>query len=365
MPLLAEVAKPEDESYFNSLYQVWELLGITDRVDMGNAYYRRGEDFYKRRDFEAACQDFDRAIGLGYVKAAARREIVVQVRETLKDEKVKLIREQAKEQAFQQQLLEEQKLTLAKQKQTEEQAKQKLLEEQKLALAKQKLLEEQQVFGDDEDDEKEWWEDFDYDNYDEDGKYDDYNELLRRFQDDEKEWWEDFDYDNYDEDGKYDDYNELLRRFQDGKLDGKLEQLLSAGKWREADKETTELMLKCANREKEGYLDARNCRNFPQEELRIIDQLWLKYSQNKFGFSVQKKIWLDNGGKLDGNYDWNTYCELGDRVGWRKAGDWLNYSGITFNINALPGHLPVVLREDGVGRGWGGRGGYSFLFSKL
>jgi hypothetical protein len=45
MPLLAEVAKPEDESYFNSLYQVWELLGITDRVDMGNAYYRRGEDF--------------------------------------------------------------------------------------------------------------------------------------------------------------------------------------------------------------------------------------------------------------------------------------------------------------------------------
>jgi formylglycine-generating enzyme required for sulfatase activity len=102
MPLLVEVAKPEDESYFNSLYQVWELLGITDRVDMGNAYYRRGEDFYKRRDFEAACQDFDRAIGLGYVKAAARREIVVQVQESIKDEKLKLLREQAKEQAFQQ-----------------------------------------------------------------------------------------------------------------------------------------------------------------------------------------------------------------------------------------------------------------------
>jgi formylglycine-generating enzyme required for sulfatase activity len=100
MPLLVEVAKPEDESYFNSLYQVWELLGITDRVDMGNAYYRRGEDFYKRRDFEAACQDFERAIGLGYVKAAARREIVVQVQESIKDEKLKLLREQAKEPAF-------------------------------------------------------------------------------------------------------------------------------------------------------------------------------------------------------------------------------------------------------------------------
>ena len=132
-------------------------------------------------------------------------------------------------------------------------------------------------------------------------------------------------------------------------------------------------MLKCGNREKEGWLDIDDCRNFPQEELRIIDQLWLKYSQNRFGFSVQKQIWVDNGGKVDGSYDWGTYCKLGDKVGWRKGGKWLNYPELTFNTNALPGHLPGL----GLVLGWRVMSlmmdrrvseriiGNSFLFCKL
>lgn len=95
-----------------------------------------------------------------------------------------------------------------------------------------------------------------------------------------------------------------------------LSDLLFAKKWKEANEETIKLMLKCANREEQGYLDIDDCRNFPQEELRIIDQLWLKYSYNRFGFSVQKKIWVDNGGKLDDSYDCRTYYELKDKVGW-------------------------------------------------
>jgi len=114
LPLLSSVAKPEDEAYFRSLYQVWELVGINDKVDMGGAYYRRGESFYKRRDFESACQDFERAMTLGCVKAAGRLEIVVQVQESIKDEEIRRFRAQAKEQ--EQKLLEEQKLALAKQK---------------------------------------------------------------------------------------------------------------------------------------------------------------------------------------------------------------------------------------------------------
>jgi GUN4-like len=141
----------------------------------------------------------------------------------------------------------------------------------------------------------------------------------------------------------------------------KLDQLLSAGKWNKADEETTQLMLKCGNREKEGYLDGDSCRHFPKEELRIIDQLWLKYSQSRFGFSVQKEIWLDNGGKLDGSYDWDTYCRLGDKVGWRKGGDFVEYSELTFNTNAPPGHLPRVAVD---WSGWERTDG-SLLFSLL
>ncbi len=74
-----------------------------------------------------------------------------------------------------------------------------------------------------------------------------------------------------------------------------------------------------------------------RDDLRTIDQLWVKYSQGRFGFSVQKKIWLQCGGKVD--YD--TECELGDRVGWRKGGRWLNYDDLTFNKQAQEGPLPL------------------------
>jgi hypothetical protein len=127
-------------------------------------------------------------------------------------------------------------------------------------------------------------------------------------------------------------------------------------------------VLKYANGK--NILDIDSCRNFPQGELRFIDQLWLKHSQNRFGLSVQKQIWIELGGKLDGSYDEDTYCKLGDKVGWRKGGNWLNYSELTFNTSALPGHLPrLTLIVWGRVTKWGGkwsdeRTGY-FLFYKL
>jgi hypothetical protein len=121
----------------------------------------------------------------------------------------------------------------------------------------------------------------------------------------------------------------------------KLESLLKAGKWRYADLETWELMKKLTKREQEGWLRLEDVKNFPRQELRKMDQLWVKYSNGKFGFSVQKQIWLDLGGKLDGEPDWNTYLKLGDRVGWRENNDWLSYNSHTFSMNALRGHLPA------------------------
>jgi serine/threonine-protein kinase len=118
----------------------------------------------------------------------------------------------------------------------------------------------------------------------------------------------------------------------------KLQQLLAAGQWKEADQETAKVMLQAARREKEGYLDKTSIDNFPCEDLRSIDQLWVKYSMSRFGFSVQKKIWLEVGGKVD----YETECKLGDRVGWRKGGEWMNYDDLTFTLQAPVGHLPAV-----------------------
>ena len=117
-----------------------------------------------------------------------------------------------------------------------------------------------------------------------------------------------------------------------------LQKLLAAEKWKEADHETFWVMKKAAGLKKGGYLNEKSIDNIPCDDLRMIDELWVKYSNGHFGFSVQKKIWLDCGGKVE-NYE--TECKLGDRVGWRKGGSWLNYDDLTFNKQAPKGHLPV------------------------
>jgi serine/threonine-protein kinase len=129
----------------------------------------------------------------------------------------------------------------------------------------------------------------------------------------------------------------------------RLRDLLAAGKWREADQETNCVILKAARREVDGWLDMESLDNFPCDDLRTIDQLWVKYSQGRFGFSVQKKIWLEVGGKDDDNTIWN----LGEYVGWNNKFSWLEYEDLTFNMQAPSGHLPgfwgvnvFVNRED-------------------
>ncbi len=125
-----------------------------------------------------------------------------------------------------------------------------------------------------------------------------------------------------------------------------LRDFLAAGKWKEADQETANVMLKAANRESEGWLHVKDIDNFPCDDLRTIDQLWVHYSNGKFGFSVQKKIYMDQlGGTRDYNEEiWDEFC---DRVGWRKGGNLVNHSDLTFELQDTTqvGHLPFKLQD--------------------
>jgi serine/threonine-protein kinase len=121
----------------------------------------------------------------------------------------------------------------------------------------------------------------------------------------------------------------------------KLRDLLKARNWREADEETARVMLKVAGREKEGWLDDEDIENFPCTDLRTIDRLWVKYSNGRFSFSVQKRIWESVGGK-PGKYDYEIYKKFAERVGWyeMKKDNWKSYDDHTFSLNAPGGHLP-------------------------
>jgi hypothetical protein len=125
-------------------------------------------------------------------------------------------------------------------------------------------------------------------------------------------------------------------------LFSKLENLLRSQNFREADTETLMVVLKVANREKEGRLTLEDAKTFPYENLLIIDNLWCRWSNGKFGISVQQKIWCECGGarKYDADMVLNTSISFGDRVGWRCKGKWLPYDQLNFSLNAPVGHLP-------------------------
>ncbi|MDE5111934.1 MAG: GUN4 domain-containing protein, partial [Trichodesmium sp. St7_bin2_1] len=113
-----------------------------------------------------------------------------------------------------------------------------------------------------------------------------------------------------------------------------LRDLLVAKNWKEADLETEKRMLEVTCRKSQRYLDIEDVENFPSQDLGTIDKLWVEYSDGKFGFSVQKKIYRDLGGTKD--YDDKVWKSFADKVGWRKGGNWLSYSNLTLTF--IEGH---------------------------
>ncbi|WP_293181188.1 MULTISPECIES: GUN4 domain-containing protein [unclassified Microcoleus] len=119
----------------------------------------------------------------------------------------------------------------------------------------------------------------------------------------------------------------------------KLRDLVAANKWEEADRETLRVMLKVAGTKQE-WLDTESIEKFPCEDLRTIDQLWVKYSKGHFGFSVQKLIYQSLGGTS--GYNSEVWGRFGDRVGWRQKNQWVYYEDITFSEKAPEAQLPVL-----------------------
>ena len=120
----------------------------------------------------------------------------------------------------------------------------------------------------------------------------------------------------------------------------KLRDLLKAGNWKEADYETYLVMIQAVGKKENDYFTSEELLNFPCTDLRTIDRLWVKYSKGRFGFSVQKEIYLSCGGKTDGEYYKEAWDKFGVSVGWKVENNWITYSDVTFSTLAPKGHLP-------------------------
>ncbi|MEH1856454.1 MAG: serine/threonine-protein kinase [Nostoc sp.] len=123
----------------------------------------------------------------------------------------------------------------------------------------------------------------------------------------------------------------------------RLRDLLAAEKWKEADKETFDIMLKVTGRIEKSCLSSESIENFPYTDLHTIDKLWVGYSSERFGFSIQKRIWK--------SVDYN-FKQFRAQVGWKT------FLGFNTQKKDARGHYPVQFAQRrsiwffGIEKGW-------------
>ena len=131
----------------------------------------------------------------------------------------------------------------------------------------------------------------------------------------------------------------------------RLQRLLAGQQWQMADQETRVVMLERYSLSVDASLSAHQLQEFPCTDLRIIDQLWVQYSQGRFGFSVQKAIWQTYDRRYwDKAEVWRLFA---DRVGWRTHNlfvdnHWKRHRELTFSLRAPVGHLPFLGDKFGI-----------------
>ncbi|MBW4634387.1 MAG: GUN4 domain-containing protein [Iphinoe sp. HA4291-MV1] len=122
----------------------------------------------------------------------------------------------------------------------------------------------------------------------------------------------------------------------------KLRELLATGNFTEADWETIRVIQAITGEPELGDITPDDMRQFPCDELRVIDNLWTNYSQGRFGFSVQIQIYQSVGGSLDTtiNQDTGVIERFGERVGWRVDNKWLKCDDLDYTLAAPIGCHP-------------------------
>ncbi|MFH7030493.1 MAG: GUN4 N-terminal ARM-like repeat domain-containing protein [Heteroscytonema crispum UTEX LB 1556] len=121
-----------------------------------------------------------------------------------------------------------------------------------------------------------------------------------------------------------------------------LQQLLAVQDFQAADRITLEKMCELSGPTalQRKWLYFTDVENFPSTDLQTINTLWLIHSEGKFGFTVQREIWLSLG---------KNWENLWSKIGWKNGNNWTRYpNGFTWNLGAPKGHLPLSNQLRGV-----------------
>ncbi|MUL37487.1 GUN4 domain-containing protein [Gloeocapsopsis dulcis] len=121
-----------------------------------------------------------------------------------------------------------------------------------------------------------------------------------------------------------------------------LQKLLAEQDFQAADRLTLQKLCELAGSTamQRKWLYFTDVENFTSTDLQTVNQLWLIHSEGKFGFSVQREIWLAVG---------KNWEKLWSKIGWKSGNNWTRYPDeFTWNLNAPRGHLPLSNQLRGV-----------------
>jgi len=114
--------------------------------------------------------------------------------------------------------------------------------------------------------------------------------------------------------------------------------LLKAGEWEKADDEHRRLMCVLAGEDAEDreWVYFTEVKNMPVTDLKTIDALWSHFSGGRYGFAIQRKLWIAqkrNWAKFFKKIDWTT----GENGDYRKFPN-----EFLWQADAAPGHMPLT-----------------------
>lgn len=121
-----------------------------------------------------------------------------------------------------------------------------------------------------------------------------------------------------------------------------LHHLLATRNFQDADRLTLGKLCELSGEQavKRNWIYFSEVNHFSVIDLQTINSLWFFYSEGRFGFSVQRELWLGVG------KDWE---KLWKKIGWKNSNIWTRYpQEFTWDLTAPRGHLPLSNQLRGV-----------------
>lgn len=109
-----------------------------------------------------------------------------------------------------------------------------------------------------------------------------------------------------------------FRRAADAKLWGEMDQTMGAMFWEAFSPTETGASWSL------NQITPAQIRSMPCHHLSELDRMWREASGDRFGFSIQRRIWTSP----EVNQDYNKF---GEAVGWKQNGTWLKFDGLPIN----------------------------------